>query len=262
METNNNFSMHRMLLLYKQYINLNAKNILITVGAAIFIIIGIHTFFHAQEFRALHRGHVSKEYHGAIFSFVFFGTCLLWVGQAFPGLRSKEKTMEYLMIPASIPEKFLFEFFNRIVIFLIFFPIIYWVATNIVTGIFHSQIPEYTDYMFEYSNLFPTWETRFFVLAASLGMLFFTLPFTGATYFQKLSLVKTILAVALIFGFFTLIVYLAIKGFDIGQYSPKDNKILFMKNRHDAQLAAIYAAVLANLVILAIGYFKLKEKEV
>lgn len=261
METNNILSMHRILLLYKQYINLHSKNILITIGAAFFIIIGIHAFFHVQEFGTLHRGSVSNEYHGAIFSFVFFGACLLWVGQAFSGFRSKEKTMEYLMLPASTFEKFLFEFINRIVVFLIVFPIIYWVATNIVTGIFHSQIPEYSDYRFSYSDLFPTWKTRVLLLVASLGMLFFTLPFTGATYFQKLSLVKTILSVALIFGFFTLMILLIVKGFNIKEYSPMDNKILFMKDEKDAQLAGIYAAVLGNLVILAIGYFKLKEKE-
>lgn len=262
METNSTISMHRILLLYKQYLNLNAKNVLISVGAAVFIIIAIHTFFHFQELGSIRRGHVSNQYHGAIFSFVFIGACLLWVGQSFPGLKSKEKTMEYLMIPASIPEKFLFEFVNRIVIFLIIFPIIYWVATNIVTALFHSQIPEYTDYIFSYDDLFPTWQTRVFILAASLGMLFFTLPFTGATYFQKLSLVKTILTVAVIFGVFTFIVYLMVKGFGIDQYSPKDNTVLFMTNGDDATLAGTCAAILGNLVILSIGYFKLKEKEV
>ena len=262
MKISNHLSMHRVLLLHKHYVYLNIKQILIVIGATIVSIAGFHTFMHLTNLRSLERTFINN-YHIPVFLFAFFGGCLLWCGQAFPGFRSKEKSMDYLMTPASSFEKFLFEFINRLIIYLIFFPIIYWVVTNLVTGIFHQYNPEYINYKFTYGDLInPNWSTRESALAMSLGFLMFTLPFTGATYFQKLPLLKTILIVALLVGIYFGIGFLLVKGLHIQEYRLANGRLLFMYNAEDGKLAGIFAAILVNLAILAVGYFKLKEKEV
>lgn len=254
--------MHRMLLLHKQYVHLHIKQMMIIFGATIVAIAGFHTFMHLTNLRSLERT-FTNNYHIPVFLFAFFGGCLIWCGQAFPGFRSKEKSMDYLMTPAFSFEKFLFEFINRILLFLILFPIIYWAVTNLVTGIFHHYIPEYISYKFAYGELIGTrLSTRELTLMGSLGFLMFTLPFTGATYFKKLPLLKTILFVALLVSIYFGIGYLLFKGLNVQEYRPANNSILFMQSEEDAQLAGIWAAILGNIVILTIGYFKLKEKEV
>ncbi len=200
MNTSNHISAHRMLLLYKQYINLYLKQTLIIFGATVVTITGFHTFMHLANLRNID-SMFRNDYHGSVFLFAFFGGCLIWCGQAFSAFRSKEKSMDYLMTPASSSEKYLFEFINRIIVFLIFFPILYWVLTNLVTGIFHYYIPEYRNYKFAYGDLIGTrWSARELTLIGGLALLMLTLPFTGATYFQKVPLLKTILIVALLVG--------------------------------------------------------------
>lgn len=254
--------MHRMLLLHKQYVHLHIKQMMIIFGATIVAIAGFHTFMHLTNLRFLERS-FSNNYHIPVFLFAFFGGCLIWCGQAFPGFRSKEKSMDYLMTPASSFEKFLFEFINRILLFLILFPIIYWAVTNVVTGIFHHYIPEYINYKFVYGDLIGSnLSNRELTLAASLGFLMFTLPFTVATYFQKMPLLKTILIVALLVGIYFGIGFILFKGLHIQEYRLANGRLLFMYNAEDGKLAGIFAAILGNIVILVIGYFKIKEKEV
>ncbi|MCK5704983.1 MAG: hypothetical protein KAI29_27715, partial [Cyclobacteriaceae bacterium] len=255
-------SIHRVLLLYKQYVHLHIKQMLIVVGATVVVIAGFHTFMHLKNLGHLERT-LNNNYHVPVFLFAFFGGCLIWCGQAFPGFRSKEKIMDYLMTPASSFEKFLFEFTNRILLYLILFPIIYWAVTNLVTGIFQQYNPEYINYKFAYGDLIGSnLSNRELSLAMSLGFLMFTLPFTGATYFQKIPLLKTILIVALLVGIYFGIGFLLFKGLHIQEYRLANGRLLFMYNAEDGKLAGICAAILGNLVILAIGYFKIKEKEV
>lgn len=263
MKMSNHLSMHRVLLLHKQYVELHIKQMLIVIGATIVAIAGFHTFLHYQNLGHLERM-IQNYYHAPVFLFAFFGGCLIWCGLAFPSFRSREKSMDYLMTPASTFEKFLFEFINRILLYLILFPIIYWTVTNLVTGIFHHYNAEYINYKFGYGDLIDSakWSTRELALAGSLGFLMFTLPFTGATYFQILPLLKTILIVALLVGIYFGISFLLFKGLHIQEYRLANGRLLFMYNADDGKLAGICAAILGNLVILAIGFFKIKEKEV
>lgn len=262
MKISNHISTHRMLLLYRQYINLHIKQTLVIFGATIVAIAGYHTFMHLINLERLERS-FNTNYHQPVFLFAFFGGCLIWCGQAFPGFRSKEKMMDYLMTPASSFEKFMFEFINRILLYLILFPIIYWAVTNLVNGIFHAYNPEYINYKFAYGDMIDSkWSTRELALVMSLGFLMLTLPFTGASYFQKLALLKTILFVALFVGIYVGIGFLLLKGLHIQEYNLVNNRILFMYGPEDGKLAGIFAAIFGNLVILTIGYFKIKEKEV
>lgn len=249
-----------MTLLYKQFMLLSAKQILIVFGSVVGIIGGFHTFMHLVSYRNLSR-EIDGNYHLIVFIFSFFAGCLLWCGHAFPGFRSKEKSMDYLMLPASSIEKFFFEFINRFIIYLISFPMVYWAITNLVTSIFHAYNPEYQNYIFEFDILIPKLIDREITLAVCLAMFMFTIPFTGATYFKKMPLLKTIIIVFLLVGIYFGIGYLLVEGFNLEEYRPR-NKLLFMKDEEDAKLAGIWAALIAHATLLIISYFKLKEKEV
>lgn len=261
MEISNNLSVNRMALLYKQAFFISGKQMLIIFGSTVGIIAGFHTFIHLVNYRHL-ANTIDDQYHLGVFLFAFIGGSLIWCGQAFPAFRSKEKSMEYLMTPSSTLEKFLFEFINRVIIYIILFPIIYWIITNTITSIFHAFNSAYMDYKFEFGALLPGWEAKEMTLALSLAFLIFTIPFTGATYFNKMPLLKTILTVFFLVGFYFGLGFLIVLGLNLEEYRPAEGGILFMKNEADIKLAGIMAAILANLTLLTISYFKVKEKEV
>lgn len=262
MGISNHISINRMVLLYKQFIFLSGKQILIVLGSTAGLITGFHAFMYFVNRSQLGNTKIADEYHISVFLFAFFAGCLIWCGQSFPAFRSKEKSMDYLMTPTSSIEKFMFEFINRIIIYVICFPIVYWTFTNIVTGIFHIYYPDYLNYKFEFGVLFSEWSSREIILAITLALLMCTLPFTGATFFQKMPLLKTILIVFLLIGIYFGFGFMIVEGFDIKDYQPADGRVLFMKNAEDAKLGVILAAALANVCLLAISYFKVKEKEV
>ena len=76
MKINNHLSMHRMLLLHKQYVHLHIKQTLIIIGATIVAIAGFHTFMHLINLERLERS-FNTNYHQSIFLFAFEKKLLL-----------------------------------------------------------------------------------------------------------------------------------------------------------------------------------------
>lgn len=251
-----------MILLYKQFIFLSGKQILIVLGSVAGLITGFHAFMYFVNQDHIGKTKIADEYHISVFLFAFFAGCLIWCGQAFPAFRSKEKSMDYLITPVSTFEKFMFEFINRILIYLIFFPVFYWIFTNIVTGIFHVYYPEYQNYKFGFDVFYSKLSSREIILTLSMILLAFTIPFTGATYFKKMPLLKTILIVFLLVSVYFGIGFMLVEVLDIQDYRKANKSILFMKNEEDAKLAGIWAVWIAHATLLTISYFKVKEKEV
>ena len=102
MSTNNTFSLPRFIQLAKQGLVHNQKLILLTlVGfcGALFIL-----FFFIQLSNDFRQG-TDPQIFVPVFMVIFFGGGILFTGNAFPGLRTKEKTISYLMLPASSFEK-------------------------------------------------------------------------------------------------------------------------------------------------------------
>ncbi len=251
-----------MTLLYKQFIFLSGKQILIVLGSTAGLITGFHAFMYFLNRNAMGKTKIFDSYHITVFLFAFFAGGLIWCGQAFPGFRSKEKSMDYLLTPASLSEKFIFEFINRILIYIIVFPIIYWIFTNLVAGIFHVYYPDYQNYKFGFEWFFSKMNSREITLVLSLSLLMFTLPFTGATYFKKMPLLKTIIVVFLLIGIYFGIGYMLVEVLDIQDYSKANKRVLFIKSEEGAKLAGIWAVWIAHSTLLTISYFKVKEKEV
>jgi len=257
---NNIFSIKRIGLLYRQYYFLNSKKLFLIIGATIGLIVAIHTFTHIISFE--HPNNVSPMYFKIMFMFCFIGATFLWTGYAFPGFRTKEKCFNYLTIPASTTEKFAFELINRLILFILVFPAIYWSFTNLVNWSFHLYVPEYTSYKFNYNFFGSDLGTREVVLIISISLLAFTISFAGASYFKALPIVKTIVAIFVLVCVYALYVYLVVEKLGLNQYHPANDRVLFMRSAEDAKLAGIFAAITANLFLLAISFFRLKEKEV
>lgn len=260
---NNSLNVKRIGLFYKQYYFINRNKLLLLLVATAGLIIGFHTFVHATNYPYLGGNGFQTQFHMNSFAIAMLIACLLWCGSAFPELRVKEKRMSYLIIPGTSLEKFTFEALNRIILLIIVFPIIYWLSTNLVTSIYHSFTADYEDFLFTYHKIIPAKLSGMeLALLISIGLFMFTIPFAGASCFQKLPLIKTIAILTLVIGLFVGYIFLVVEGFDLKEYQPKNNRILFMRNEYDAQLAGFIAAIIGNITMLVISYFKLKEKEV
>lgn len=212
--------------------------------------------------------HDLDMFGGFLIGFVaVFG--ILYAGYSFPAFREKESTINYLMVPSSVLEKFLFEFVSRLSVVFILLPLLFWIT-------FHFQ-----GYFF---NLFSLTEFQivgieqlldfdfpqdvrdqafwFFTLFASMALLTFVLPFTGGAMFTKQPLVKTLFAVALIVIFYSACLYIALEHFGVGNYEPNDTMWLIPHSELGALKFFGSVAILANVVMLFVAYRKLKEREV
>lgn len=262
MGISNQISLNRMALLYKQFIFLSGKQILIVLGSTAGLITGFHAFMYFVNQNHIGKTKISDDYHVSVFLFAFFVGCVIWCGHAFPAFRSKERSMDYLITPSSTFEKFLFEFINRILIYMIGFPIFYWIFTNLVTGIFHVYYPDYQNYKFGFDVLSSKLSGREITLAVSMALLAFTIPFTGATYFKKMPLLKTIIIVFFLLGLYIGFGFMMAEVLDIHEYRKASGRLLFINNEEDAKLVGICTTWIAHATLLTISYFKLKEKEV
>lgn len=263
--SSNTFNIKRFLMLFKQHYIHNSKMLVYASVAYIGVIFILLTIVQMSNDREPHN---LDMFNGFLTGFVsVFG--ILYAGYAFPAFRSKESTINYLMVPASGLEKFLFELLSRLSVILFLLPFFFWMT-------FHFQ-----GYFF---NLFTATEFQsigfnqvldvnipedmkdmifwFFTLIISIVMLGFVLPFTGASMFSKQPLVKTLFAIAVIVIFYAGFIYIAVEPLGIKEYNPNEKMWLFPNTGKDAIKYFGSAAVLTNLVMLFVAYRKLKEREV
>jgi hypothetical protein len=258
--SNNIFSRKRFLLLFKQYFIHNAQFLLLSTGAYIGVIFIVLSLLQMEnDLRPLHL----DSFQGSLAGFVtVFG--ILYVGHSFPALRSKESTISYLMMPASVLEKFVFEFVSRIGIILLILPLLYWVTFHLhgyFFGIFTEEIfePIGIQYLIKIDDNVP-------VMIYSLitgGVLFaLSLAFTGAAMFTKQPLVKSLFAVAMVVMFFVGYSYIVIEHLGVGQYNPPESMLLIPLEENRALKAVTIALFAATVVMLFVAFRKLKEREV
>ena len=261
--SNNIFSGRRLVLLYKQHIILNTQLLLLSAVAyigVIFIVLSL-----AQADNSLHP-HDRGAFHGFLIGFVaVFG--ILYAGHAFPAFRSKESTINYLMVPASVLEKFVFEFISRIGVILVMLPVLYW-ATFHLQGYFFTIFTDETffpiglEYLVKVDLPGADYPFLIYALTTTGLLLAFVVAFTGATIFNKQPLVKSLFAVALIVMFFVGYSYIVIEHLGVGRYNPPENMILVpMDELRVLQLVTI-GLITTMVVMLYVAFRKLKEREV
>jgi len=129
----------------------------------------------------------------------------------------------------------------------------------------HYLNPSFNNYSFSYSEAWISFVSsenftapeKFIFVPAALFV--FIAPFTGASHFTKLPLIKTIFTFTLIMGGYFLMGFLLIKATGADKYTT--DRILFIKENNVVAFLAIFAMVI-NLLLLAISYFRLREREV
>jgi hypothetical protein len=260
--SNNIFSRKRFLLLFKQHFIHNAQLLLLSTGAyigVIFIVLSI-----TQAGNDL-RPHNLEIFQGFLIGFVsVFG--ILYVGHSFPAFRSKESTINYLMNPASVLEKFTFEFVSRIGLILIMLPLLFWCTFNLQGYIFGI----FTPYTFEPIGLqhtvildVPPQYLSILYAVVTGGVLFvLSLAFAGSAMFDKQPLVKTLFSLAVIVILFVGYSYVVVEHLGVGRYNPPEEMMLIPNNEFEAMRASALALFGGTIVMLLVTYRKLKEREV
>jgi hypothetical protein len=263
--SSNTFSWKRFLMLFKQHYLQNNKLLLYAAVAYIGVIFLLLTMVQLGNDRAPH----DLEIFGAfIIGFVsVFG--ILFTGYSFPAFRRKESAINYLMVPASTLEKFLFEFLSRLSIVFILLPTLFWMTFHFQGYFFNLFSPiEFQTIGFgqllDFELPEEIREQAFwvFTLIISLVLLAFVLPFTGGAIFSKQPLIKTLFAVAIIVIFYAVCIYVALETLGVGNYQPNDSLWLFPHSQNAAMRFFGSLAVFTNVAILIVAYKKLKEKEV
>lgn len=259
MKTNQIFSLKRFCTYAVSSLTLHNRQLLLMTGA---VSAGLLLFLSFLMFV----NHSWNEHQWIPFLiFVVPVAGLLYVGSAFPALRSPEKTIGFLMIPASSFEKFLYEFIERIIFFCVFFPILLYLVGNLAFGMIEAikqsmNIPfnaESLSYRQFWGKVMPE-EGRNLLALGALSAL--SLAFAGAVVFRKLPLIKTIIFVcAVVFAFIGYIVLVFEKMHLRHPWLEP-----FFRNWEKHQILTLFAVLLSVfiLIILSYAYFKLKEKEV
>jgi hypothetical protein len=261
--SNNIFSSKRFALLCKQHVIHHAEFLLLSVVAyigVIFIVLSI-----AQVGNSL-RPHDLDNFLSFLVGFVaIFG--ILYAGHAFPAFRSKESTINYLMVPASVLEKFVFEFISRIGIVILMLPLLYWATFHLQGYLFTL----FTDGMFRPVGLQhlvklnmpnPDYPLLIYTLITSAVMLALVLAFTGAAMFNKQPLVKSLFAVAVVVMFFIGYSYIVLEHLGVGTYNPPDTMFLMPFDEIKVLQLVSTALIITIAVMLFVAYRKLKEREV
>lgn len=261
--SNNIFSRKRFALLFKQHFIHNAQLLWLSTGAyigVIFIVLSI-----AQMSNDL-RPHDLSNFQALLVTFVsLFG--ILYVGHSFPAFRSKESTINYLMMPASVLEKFVFELVIRIGIILLMLPLLYWITFHL-QGYFFTIFtgetfePVGVHYLVKLGDKPVEYPFLIYSMIAGGVLLVLSLAFTGASMFTKQPLVKSLFAVAMIVMFFVGYSYIVLEHFGLGRYNPPENMILAPSDEENALGTVTVAFFTGTVVMLFVAFRKLKEREV
>lgn len=251
------------MILFKQSLTLNKRLLgIILAGVSGTLFIVLFLFQSASKFK-------NWEQSASLATFIlfFFTFGIIYTSLSFNAFRSKEKTVSYLMLPVSTSERFLFELLTRIAAFILIMPLLYLVVANIEGVIVHHYRPEMINYKFSFGQAWMEFTKNKFVNEWTIftfingGLFALITAFTGASVFSKSPLIKTLFVFSITVGAYILFAYLLFKGLDLKQYQPSDHGILFIKNKDQAIAATAIALTVANLTLLAIAWFRLKEKE-
>lgn len=260
MQTNNQFTMQRFVLLGKQSFIINKKMIGISLVGFVGILFLALLFF--QSVNHFVRWD-QKSYEVTFFSF-FFLLGIIFSGLSFPAFRSKEKSMTYLMLPASASEKYIFEFLVRVVLYIILMPLLFWMVANFEGAVVHYFVPELTKHTFPFikQDSIHIENIGWMDLAKLQAFLFiFVVYFSGASHFTKSPILKTMFTISMIALGYGLFTFLLLKGLNLESFHIESKRIFFIKDEHDGLVFLAILETVINLSLLAIAWFRLKEKE-
>lgn len=263
MSISNTFNWNRFLRVCKQNMINNKKLMLYaSVGYVGVVFIVLTMIQIGNDFEPLNINHFLQT---LVTFLAIFG--ILYIGYSFPSFRNKESSISYLTLPASVFEKLLFEFLNRIVLSLLALPFLFWISFN-AHGLLFELANKKEFNSIGVSDLLAVdispidelfWAKA---LIVSCTLLVLAVPFTGAVIFSKQPLIKTLFSVAIILtGYFT-IIYIAMEPLGLGNYQVNGDIFLLPEGESAALRFFSIAAFIGTIVMIVVAFLKLKEKEV
>ncbi|WP_144605315.1 hypothetical protein [Algoriphagus algorifonticola] len=280
MKTANTISLTRMGWLLQYYWAFSKKTYLTAfLGLIGMIILAFQVvLFSNQGYLTFETGYVKE-----IFFIGYFVICLLWLGQSFLALRNPQNAKSYLMLPASIAEKYIVELSIKMAGLLFIYPLIFWIASNLGLGLFQLFGPiVFKNVTIDYVGVLE-WKGIWLIENFGQQLLFIKLILLGL-----FALIPSLSwAGSLIFGkynfiwmpFSLIVAYLAISATSIalswimdpgtltlnGQVKYEILKVDQPELLPDTPLIIIMSAFwiwLAVVLSYVVAYFKLKEKQV
>ncbi len=255
------YNVKRIGLLLKREIILRKSFLLTSLVGVIIAIFGITSFI-------LTINHDYKNWDQKDFSILFIILFaiggILFTGNAFPAFRNSKKTMDYLLIPNSLTEKYFYEVGFRILLYIIAFPIIFWIAANLAGSFINLMVEGHYD--LEYHFWSPIRQlasniklTEGVITIFALIVFLLSVPFTGAAFFSKNPLLKTTISLAVIIGL-TVIYVWALHSFmgNTQIITHRESNI----SHETAYNISTGFLILSTLVIHTSSFMRLKEKEV
>ncbi len=202
----------------------------------------------------------------ATFKLFFYPLGIVYVSLSFPSFRSKEKTMSYLMLPASTSEKFIFEFLTRIIAFGVVMPILFWIVANLegtfirhyipVSDSFYSKFPFSTYFrIFSHTTKVGGWYN---FGNMQIGLFVLMAAFAGASYFSRSPLLKTLFTLSVTLIGLSLVTYLLYKGLNLNENNLSYESLPFVKNKEQGAVFEALLLTAINLALFSIAWFSLK----
>jgi len=208
------------------------------------------------------------------FFIVFFVGGIIYAGMSF---RKKEKTIVSLTIPVTAFERFLYELLEKIVAFLIIFPLFFQIFSSLAVFLRNAAEPgkvmtveyqinntvvNYQSFPFDYiswGHALNSFEDGLPFMILTFALFVFTLAFAGAATFRKYPLIKTIVflgaVIATMAGYF----YITLEKLHFNH--PWFEKISDQNTQPEIIIIWTYLLTFLSLVMLTYTYFKVKEKE-
>ena len=276
MKTNQIFSFKRFRKYAISNATLSYRQTLMMWGALVVSIFTISFYTMETNSYNWYKGWLS------MFTIIFFVAGILFASFSFASFRSKEKTIMSLMLPVTAFERFLSEFFGKIVVYIVLFPVLFILSGNFAVFISNiigtKTIETYTypvtingtetvikvaTFPFKYmqiQDIFKTMPTNQISLGISLAIFMFSLSFAGSATLRKYPLIKTLVFVGSII--------LAIIGYFYLVFEKMNRNNPWIENTSDKlnneQQLLITSSILIvfSLITLTYAFFKVKEKEV
>ncbi len=254
MKTNQIFSLKRFYSYALSSLTLHYRQLLWLCGA---LAAGI--YFSSMFF--INASHSWRNNEWSAFSlFTFAVTGLLFIGSAFPALRSREKSITFLMTPASTTEKFVYELAERLLLFLIVFPILLTLFGNFAVETLRVLRSTYGHTLNAESlsivSMLEIIPAKGYKIIIPIILSVASLAFAGTVVFKRLPLIKTAIFAGLIFLIIIGYFYVMIEKMRL-----RHPWIISMEEKQALTIIMI-VALISMTSILAYAFFKLKEKEI
>ncbi|SHH06775.1 hypothetical protein [Pedobacter caeni] len=258
---NNTFSFRRFSLLFSKHTTEYYKTYLLSVIVLVCLLtLGLGLICYQTG------GAIVEKAQFATFLLTFLGAGSIFTSMIFADFGDKRKSISILTLPVSHFEKYLVAWLYSFVIFQVVFLISFYSVDLIVLLIGKS----WRDHEIKVLNVFsPRGEYLFVFL---FYMVFHSLAFLGAIFFEKIHFIKTAFVVFLLTGVIVLINQPMVSAlFDVKlekvvpfvSLGIRESDRYYIVDPLPSIKPVMFGLSLTIVVLLWVGaYFKLKEKEV